>query len=418
MYKFKSEFLKNISVLAGGTAVAQTITFVATLYLTKLYLPESLGLLSLATSIVSMLLPLATLRYDKAIVIAEDEKESYSLILLSILSSTALFLVISLIGLGLYMFNLIDKSKTPLLLIIPSSVFFYGLINIFQMYFERNSKFGVTSKAAIIDAVSKSGFQFILFKYFPFVGMLLGYFLTLIVNTTFYLSNTKGFIKKCLEYYNKSSLISTAIKYNKFPKYFTWSNMLDSTAQNICSILFPIFFSLSILGSFSIAFKIVRLPALLISMAVRRSYYPKASSYILEKKPLFKFYLKSSKILILISVIPVILFQLFADELFQLFFDESWWSAASYAKIILIYVFINFINSLAHENMIIFGLQKTFLIIEIIWILLSISLIYWAYIINNSFLAVIFYSLSGVIMELLVFVIQFNKLKKNHVSLV
>lgn len=409
---FKSDFLKNISVLAGGTIVAQIVTFIATLYLTQLYLPDSFGLLSLGTSIISVCLPFATLRFDKAIIISENDKEIYNLVVLSLISNTIISILILILGIILYFFNVINDVHYPLIFIIPFSVFLYGLINIFQMYFDKRLKFKTTSKAVILDAFSKTGMQFILFKSFPFLGMLLGYVFALTAGVSYYLFNTVSFYRNCKEHTSKKSLYQTAKKYDKFPKFYALSNILKSASHNICSFTFPILFSLSVLGNFSIAFKIVKLPAQLVSMALRRAYCPKAAKlYLTDKKAMLKLYFKSTKVLLLISIGPFILFEIFADDLFVLFFKESWWSAAGYAKVILIYVFFNIVNALAHENMIILGLQKTFLIVEIIWLVLSLVLIYIASTLESSFLAVLFYALVGVFMETVVFLIQYKKLR-------
>ena len=409
----KSEFLKSISVLAGGTMVAQVVTFLATIYLTQLYLPDSFGLLSLGTSIISLCIPFATLRFDKAITIAENDKEIYNLIVLSFISNTFVSISILIIGIVLYIFNFTNIIiHYSLVFIIPFSVFIYGLINVFQMYFDKRAKFNITSKNIIIDALSKSGIQFALHKVFPFLGMFLGYVAALIISTSYYYYNTVSLIKSCKENISKKSLYVTAIKYDKFPKFYALSNILKSASHNVCSFTFPLLFSLSILGNFSIAFKIVKLPAQLLSMAIRRAYCPEgASLYLTDKTALLKLYLKSTKVLILISIIPFIIFQIFADDLFRFFFKESWWAAADYAKIILYYVFFNIINSLAHENMIIFGLQKALLFIEIIWLILSLVLIFVASYLDSAYLAVVFYALVGVLMEIIVFTIQYKKIR-------
>lgn len=267
----KSEFLKSISVLAGGTMVAQVVTFLATIYLTQLYLPDSFGLLSLGTSIISLCIPFATLRFDKAITIAENDKEIYNLIVLSFISNTFVSVTILIIGLIIYFFNLFTIIHYSLVFIIPFSVFLYGLINVFQMYFDKRAKFNVTSKNVIIDALSKSGIQFALHKVFPFLGMFLGYVAALTISLSYYYYNTVSLIALCKENISKKSLYATAKKYDKFPKFYALSNILKSASHNVCSFTFPLLFSLTILGNFSIAFKIVKLPAQLLSMAIRQS---------------------------------------------------------------------------------------------------------------------------------------------------
>ncbi|WP_298475036.1 oligosaccharide flippase family protein [uncultured Maribacter sp.] len=417
MVKIKSfiknnQLVKNIGFLAGGTALAQLITFIVTIYLTRMYLPENFGILSLLTSIVSLLAPVSSLRYDKAIILSEDEREFKSLLYLSGAINIILFFVLFIAGLALWCFSdyLGLNSYKSLFWIIPCSVLFFGFASTFQSYNEKLSKFKLTASISLVDASVKSFLQYVLYGFLPKMGLLLGYLGALFTNFMVYffnfLSNKK---EKTLKVTTKD-LKFVSKKYNKFPKYFAWSNMIDSASQNICAITFPFFFSLHILGNFSIAFKVVRLPAMLISMATRRVYYPKAAGlFVNDKANFFKLYKKSTITLILISIIPVILLEFLIPNIFTLFFDKNWMSSIPYAQIILVYVFFNFVNSLAHENMLIFGLQRAFLIIEVIWIVLSVLLIYVAYLCNDAILAVVFYVLSGVIMEITIFIIQYKK---------
>jgi len=405
---FKNKVINNISLLVGGTAIAQIITFFGMLYLTKIYAPDSFGLLSLATSLVSLLVPLATLRYDKAIVLAKEGKETNNLLLLCFFISISFFIFLLVIGLAIYLFDLINNNQHYILIIlIPLGTLLFGLISVFQTYFEKQSRFRVTSSVAVIDASSKVGIQYFLSSIFPLLGMVLGYISALIINISYYVIKSRKLFSQILISTSKKDLNFVAKKYDKFPKYFTWSNVIDSASQNVCSLVFPFLFSLSILGNFSLAYKIVRLPALLISMATRRAYYPKANELFTNNKSKFiTFYKKGSLALFFIAILPVLCFHFFAEDIFNFFFDPNWLPAAKYAKIILWYVFANFCNSLAHENMIIFGLQKRFLFLEIIWFLLSLGLIYIAYLFDEPYFAVVFYAISGIVMEIMVFLMQ------------
>lgn len=408
----KNGILGNIGFLVGGTALAQVITFFATLYLTKLYLPEDFGLLSLLTSVVSLLAPISSMRYNKAILLAQDNKEQKALLYLSVGINLLLFLVLSIIALILWVYSDFFglSSYTNFFWVVPLSVLFFGFTNIFQSYNEKISKFKLTSVVVLAEAVSKTFFQFILYTVIPKFGLLIGYISGLVLNTIIYVVSFAKKAKKETNFISSVELKKAAKKHDKFPKYFTWSNMIDSASQNICSITFPFLFTLEALGNFSIAFKIVRLPAILIAMATRRVYYPRAAElFQKDKKRFFELYKKYTLILILVSLFPALILEWSIPHIFKFFFNENWMASIPFAQIILVYVFFNFINSLAHENMLIFGLQKSFLMAEALWMILSLLLIYFAYLKESALLAVVFYVVSGIIMEALIFTIQYRK---------
>ena len=240
----RSKLFKNIGLLVGGTAIAQAITFFATLYLTTIYSPDSFGLLSLGTSIISLLVPLTTLRYDKAIVLAKDEKETNGLITISFFIAILFFASLLIVALIVHLCDLIkNKNHYILLILVPVGGLLFGFMNVFPMYFEKKSRFKITSSVAVIDAVSKVSFQYSLNSILPTLGMFVGYIVALTINTVFYFVKSKELFKQRFFEIEKEYLFKIAKKYNKFPKYFTWSNIIDSASQNVCSLTFPFLFS-------------------------------------------------------------------------------------------------------------------------------------------------------------------------------
>ena len=77
----KNSFLKNIVLVVSGTALAQLISILFTPILTRLYSPESFGVLGSFNAILSFILPLAALNYPASIVLAKDNFEKAVLLL-------------------------------------------------------------------------------------------------------------------------------------------------------------------------------------------------------------------------------------------------------------------------------------------------------------------------------------------------
>ena len=72
----KSNFVKDILILVGGTGFAQVISFLLTPVLTRIYSPKEYGILGLFTMVVLVLGILPTLQLQNIIIIEKVEDDN------------------------------------------------------------------------------------------------------------------------------------------------------------------------------------------------------------------------------------------------------------------------------------------------------------------------------------------------------
>src|SRR5699024_12262382 len=82
---FKSSFVKNVAIMATGTAGAQALNMILSPIITRLYGPEAFGVLSTFVALTSVIIPIAALSYPIAIVLPKNDKNAKRLIRLSLL---------------------------------------------------------------------------------------------------------------------------------------------------------------------------------------------------------------------------------------------------------------------------------------------------------------------------------------------
>jgi O-antigen/teichoic acid export membrane protein len=80
---YKSKFVRNVAVVASGTAGAQAITMAFSPIITRLYGPEAFGLLGTFMAIVAVVTPLAALSYPIAIVLPKEDIDARGIAKLS-----------------------------------------------------------------------------------------------------------------------------------------------------------------------------------------------------------------------------------------------------------------------------------------------------------------------------------------------
>ena len=89
-------FARHVVTLASGTAIAQLLLVLAMPALTRLYTPADYGTLAVYSSTLTVLLVLASLRYEAAIPLPEDEEVAGSLLALTfiVLAATAVLVAL------------------------------------------------------------------------------------------------------------------------------------------------------------------------------------------------------------------------------------------------------------------------------------------------------------------------------------
>lgn len=93
-----NDFLRSVTVLAGGTAAAQLLMVLLLPVLTRLYSPQDFNTLSVYLGLLSIFSVVATLRFELAISLPEEDGEAAHLLALGLGFS---FLTALLVGFGL-----------------------------------------------------------------------------------------------------------------------------------------------------------------------------------------------------------------------------------------------------------------------------------------------------------------------------
>ena len=168
MFRFLNyqDFLKNVSMLASGTALSQVITILIAPLLTRLFMPEDYGFFAIFISIVAILSVLATFRYEMAIILPRQSKEGEEIYLLSVLIAFSMSIFIFFI---VYFFseniNLIFNftESAYLIYLIPLFVIFAGIGLSNDFFLNRNKDYSSMSYLKIRQTISIAMSTLILF---------------------------------------------------------------------------------------------------------------------------------------------------------------------------------------------------------------------------------------------------------------
>jgi len=373
----RNEFARNVLTLMTGTAIAQAIPIAISPILTRLYTPEDFGVFGLYIAIVSIVSIAAAGRYEMAIVLPKKDEDAFNILSLSVILGfiTSLLMLIlmlifhdTILNIFLSKFAGVDKKEMSLLFyIIPISIFFVCLFQIFNFWSTRQKTFKVNAAARISQSgiYSATALSMGYGSFGPtglIVGNMLGYitaFLTLIFSS---LSS----LKRLLPSISKERIKINAKKYKLFPIINAPHAILGGLQEHGIIFLITYYFSSFIVGFYSFTYRIMHLPVGLIGSAFYQVFYQRAS-VLYNNNENIQPLLKKIYIRCFIIGLPIFLVLiLFAPQIFSFVFSEKWQYSGVIAQIVAPWLFLNFITSPVSSIALITNNQKKAMLIAVV----------------------------------------------------
>ncbi|MBT2342223.1 MULTISPECIES: oligosaccharide flippase family protein [Pseudomonas] len=322
-----NDFFKSVTVLVGGTAAAQLLLVLILPLLTRLYSPQDFNMLSVYLGLLSIFSVVATLRFELAISLPEDDLEAMHLLGLGIGFS---FLTALVVGVGLLITSeslaawLGQPSLAGCFFVLPVGVFLAGAYSALQFWMGRRKRFSVIAKTKVQQAVSASAVQL------SYGGLFVGPLGLILGQTINNGAGAVGLLVRCVR--NDRELLKalcfkqlgkTFAKYNRFPKYST----LEALANN-ASIQVPVIIIAGLAigpeaGFLLLAMQIMQAPISLIGSAVSQVYISNAPEKMRDGR-LGEFTANTLSGIIKVGILPLIIGGVAAPYVFSIVFGEAW----------------------------------------------------------------------------------------------
>ena len=376
--KFGTEFSRNIFKVFSGSSIAYLMGFISLPVLTRIYSADDFGNYQLLFSIIILFSSISSLKYEIAIVLPKEDDEADKVIAISLWATVFTTL---LFGVVLYtasnpLLKLLDamvlKDYIPYLIL---GIFFYGLYLALQYVFIRNKEYGILSKNRIFETFVNVLLSILLgFLSFGFAGLFYGKVVSLGSASGLIILKQKLIRLLKIKFRDFKSV---AHKYIEHVYVNTPTVLINSFALELPVFMISSFFNLEIVGLFSLSRRILNLPINIISKSFAQVYYQSAAEiYNTDKHKLLDLYKDTIKKLALIGLIPGVL-GVFAPQIFAVFFGSEWTQAGYYVRIMVPWVYLQFINNPIATTHNILNSQKLALVLVVISILLRFGAMYY-----------------------------------------
>jgi len=375
--KPKSEFTRNVLTLMTGSMIAQAIPIAISPILTRIYTPKDFGIFALYMSVASLLATFATGRYELAIMLPKKDEDALTILSLSLIIS---FIISFLSLLFIVIFNenicnlLGNNLLSNWLYLIPISVLFTGLYQSFN-YWNNRRKYYKTLAISRVSVSATTGTSNLSLgaSGFGASGLIISTLLGQIVSTLVLAKSFYKVDRKLLKNANKVKLIALMKKYKKFPLLNLPNAVIDSFRLSGINMLIAKYFTTGVLGQFSLAWKMVQVPIILIGGSLGQVFFQKISS--IPKSDIYLTIITYIKKASFISAPIFLVIYLFSKDIFGFVFGEEWILAGESASIMAPWLFINFVSSPLVAVMLILNKQEYVLIFSIFYMLIPLLLI-------------------------------------------
>ncbi len=344
-----NDFIKNTFLLSFGNILSQCISLLAIPIITRIYEPSDYGAFAIIVSIVMVLAPVSTLRFNSALMLPESKVDAANLFALSVfsvlVSSSIIFLVLLLhefFSLKLLPFGMGSSTIffLPLLILIQgmsATIIFWAL---------RSAAFLGMTYARISESLFDRGVV-LLFGYCfnaGVFGLVLGRVMgplsaAILLFWRFLLADFTTLYKKI----NLLKIKEVSMRYRKFSSLSSLSYFVDSVSREVPLLMLGAIFSPSMIGFYALGMRVVNLPMKLIGDSISKVFLQRATSDFDKGEDFKKDCMDLFGILIYLSLPAVLVLGFFGEELFGFVFGKHWEESGRCVQILAISFFCFFL---------------------------------------------------------------------------
>lgn len=271
----------GVVLLAGGSAAGQAIVLLATPLLARLYTPAEFGAWNVFSSIASVLVVVACLRFEVAIPLPPDERTAFRLL---VLASAAPIGMAALVLAGVAGIQLLGPGRWSLtssgvLWLLPLAVVAGGIYQAVTYWSTRRGAFGVAAQTKLIQGTASVAQQAGFGLLHPgALALVAGDVLSRGLGTFSLARLAAETARRELPAMNLRVLRETARAYRRFSLLGTVSAVINATALSLAPPLFAALYGEDTAGHLGLGTRLIVAPATLLTMAVSQVLFARLAS--------------------------------------------------------------------------------------------------------------------------------------------
>lgn len=330
---------RQVLTLSSATALAQVLALVVMPITTRLYSPEAFGHLAFFCAVLALILPLASLRYEWALLVPSDERHAIDVLSLCFVL-VALFPVPVTIA-ALIAERFLADWNLPLsrseLYLLPVAVATIGLHTVMTHWFIRCKSFQMVARTRFSAITATLVWQVILGVYFGnSTSLILAYIMGYLFAVVYALYQCGPIIRHLAHELSLRRMRDVARQHRAFAIVSAPSQVANVLGLALPNATLPLLYGPYVGGQFMLAERVIAQPFILLGEAIAQVFRGHAPQLIQSDPHRFWAIFWKVNCALLIVISPALLLCIFGPQLFTFVFGSAWRDAGSYAGIIIV----------------------------------------------------------------------------------
>ncbi|HEY6739754.1 MAG TPA: lipopolysaccharide biosynthesis protein [Actinopolymorphaceae bacterium] len=340
---------RGVTAIVLGTVLGQGLLVAISPVLSRLYDHDDFALLQVFTGVVSMAAAVAGLRLELALPLARDDREVRAVLRTGLVGTVA-------ISAGLWVLGLLTapwwahgrtlEQLRDVWWVVPLTVAAVAAFQLVSAVLVRAQRFGDLAWRNAAQGVGTAAGQigFGLAAFGP-IGLLLGTGLGRLVGLTAVVGRRR-LLPPATEPVRLADMRAALSRFRRFPLVTSWSALLNNAAQWAPAFVFPLTYGAGPAGLLGFTMRLLTLPITVVGQAVAQVFLGKAAEARRENTgELPRLTWLAVRRLALVGAGPALLLGLVGPWAFELIFGARWERAGTYAQILAVAFFVQFVAS-------------------------------------------------------------------------
>lgn len=317
----QGSFLRNVTILTGGTVFAQGLMVAALPVLTRLYSPEDFSLLAVYVAIIGIVTVVSCLRYNIAIPLPEQDADGMALLAVALLAACGVSLLCALpviLAPEATARLLGQPGLQPYLWMIPVGVFIASVYNALQYWASRKKRFALVTQTRMTRAVGGVGTQLGLGAVNPSpFGLIFGHMIYGGLGIVGLLRNLLHNDRSLLGMLDRRNMRDQARSYRRFPLYSVPEALFNTAGVQLPLIIIAAMVAGPEAGFLFLAMRVMGLPMGLIGSSVAQVFLAEAPAKLRDgtlaaftRRTMWTLFRTGAPVMIAVGVISPLVFPL------------------------------------------------------------------------------------------------------------
>lgn len=412
---------RPIGTLLSGSVIGQIAALAAYPVVTRLFTPDDFGLYNIFYSYIDVLMIVSTGKYEQAFPVASSDAEARALLrFVRWLNVVVSLLILMAVALLLASDALPGETRQlgSVALLVAPLVYFGGTVRIHSFLFNRYESYKTIASSTAIYGLATSSLKVVFGLFLRVVpwlsrwGLPLATVLGQAASDLPYRFRLRRLPMATCDRPTARAATAAACKHRRFPLYVMPKDLLNSFAFNLPFIWLAIYFDSGLVGLFALALMVCFRPVNIAAADIERVLYASVVQLKNSHQRIGPTIWRYMSRIILVAVPAFCLLFFFSEPIMTFVFGSKWQGCAPFVRWLAPWCLLSFVSTTLSFIPNVFSTQRGEFLFHVLLAVLWVGAMLWGILRHDFMWAIILYSLSGIVVAVLIFLWYVSQIRR------